>query len=59
VVTGLVLSGVRPAPAAVPPRDFGALVAALLRYVDNPMFRQVQIWEALHDDYHWLMRGKA
>ena len=60
----------------VPPRDFGALVAALLRYVDGltlrrqqgraaarehvaRMFRQAQIWEALHDEYHWLMRGKA
>ncbi len=55
VVTELV----RPMLAAVPPRDFGALVAALLRYVDDPMFRQEQIWGALHDDYHWLMRGMA
>jgi glycosyltransferase involved in cell wall biosynthesis len=60
----------------VPPRDVGALVAALLRYVDDPtlrrqhgraaarerverMFRQEQIWEALHDEYQRLMRGKA
>ena len=59
----------------VPPRDVAALVAALRRYVDDPtlrrrhgraarervarMFRQEQIWEALHDEYQRLMRGKA
>jgi glycosyltransferase involved in cell wall biosynthesis len=59
----------------VPPRDVGALVAALRRYADDPtlrrqhgrparervarMFRQEQIWEALHDEYQRLMRGKA
>jgi hypothetical protein len=59
VVMGLVLSVVRPVLAAVPPRDFGALVAALLRYVNDPMFRQEQIGAALHDDDHPLMRGMA
>jgi sugar O-acyltransferase (sialic acid O-acetyltransferase NeuD family) len=50
-----------------PPRDVGALVAALRRFADDPtlrrqhgrvarervarMFRQEQIWEALHDEY--------
>ena len=57
-------------------RGTGAVAAAVLRCVDDPMlrrqhgravarervarmFRRQQIWEALRDDYHWLMRGKA
>jgi len=59
----------------VPPRDVAALVAAFRRYIKDAtlrrrhgraarkrvvrMFRQEQIWEALHDEYQRLMRGKA
>jgi glycosyltransferase involved in cell wall biosynthesis len=59
----------------VPPRDVAALVAALRRYIEEAMlrrrhgraarkrvvrmFRQEQIWEALHAECQRLMRGKA
>jgi glycosyltransferase involved in cell wall biosynthesis len=59
-----------------PRRDVGAVVAAWLRYVEDPTlrrqhgraaarervertFHQEQIWDAPHDEYQWLMRGKA